>query len=37
MGEEEVGAKFCGDPLMLGELFSIVGRQRVNIGCKRRQ
>ena len=37
MGEEEVSAEFLGDPLMLSELLSIVGRERMNVGCKRRQ
>jgi hypothetical protein len=33
MGKEEVGSKLAGDPLMLCELFAVVGRQRVNTGC----
>ncbi len=37
MSEEEVGVKLLGDPLMLGELLPIVGRERVNAGCKRRR
>jgi hypothetical protein len=37
MSEEEVSTEFLGDPLMLGELFAVVGRYRVNTGRKRRQ
>ena len=37
MGEEEVGIEFLGDPLMLSELLSIVGRERMYAGRKRRQ
>ena len=35
MGEEEVGIEFFGNPLMLGELLAVVGRQRVNAGRKK--
>ena len=37
MGEEEVCVEFFGDALVLGELLAVVGRQRVDTGCKRRQ
>ena len=37
VSEVEVRVEFFGDTLVLGELLAVVGRQRVNIGCKRRQ
>ena len=37
MSEEEVAIKLLGDSLVLRELFSIVARERVNAGCKKRQ
>lgn len=37
MSEEEVGTELFGDPFMLSELLPVVGCQRVNAGCKRRQ
>lgn len=37
MSKEEVGTQLFGDPFMLSELLPVVGCQRVNTGCKRRQ
>ena len=37
MSEEEISAELLGDSLMLGKRPPVVGRQRVNTGCKRRQ
>jgi hypothetical protein len=32
MGEEVVGAKLLGNPLVLGKLLAVIGRQRMNKG-----
>ena len=37
MSEVEIGIERFGNPLVLGELFSVVGGQRMNTGRKRRQ
>lgn len=37
MSEEELCIELPGDPLMLGELLAVIGRQRVNAGGKRRE
>jgi hypothetical protein len=37
MGKEVAGIELGGDTLMAGKLFSVVGCNRVNRGCKRRQ
>ena len=37
MGEEEIGIEFLGNPLMVSELLTVVGRERMNAGGKGRQ
>jgi hypothetical protein len=36
MGKEEAGVEFACDPLVLGKLLTVVGRQRMNAGRERR-